>query len=79
MSQELQLITKIENDRKWLDENFKKYQNEYTDEFIAIKENKIIASDKEFNKLVETLKKKGENPALLLIKFIHRKGITLIW
>jgi len=78
MSQTMALLTRIENDNNWFGSNFDALQEDYEKKFIAIKDGKVIETDSNYQKLIERLEQKKENPALLLIKFIHEKGMAVI-
>lgn len=75
---ELEIITRVQNDNEWLNSHFDEMQQKYANKFIAIKDKKIIAEGSNFLKVLETLKIKKENPALILVEFIHEKGVTII-
>lgn len=78
MNQELELITRAQEDNEWLNSHFDEIQQKYEKKFIAIKDKRIIAEDSNFFKVLETLKNKKEDPALVLIEFIHERGVTVI-
>lgn len=78
MKMELELLKNMESDRKWLDSRIDSIRKMHTNEFVAVKEGEIIESDKNFQKLMGKLKKKGKDPSLLLIRFIPKKGVTFI-
>jgi hypothetical protein len=78
MSQELELLTRVENDRKWLDSQIESIREKHVNEFVAVKNSEIIASAKNLSELIRKLKGMKEDPSLLLIKFIPEKGVTLI-
>lgn len=78
MNQELEIITKAQEDNNWLNSHFDEIQEKYEKKFIAVKDKKIIAEGSNFFKVLETLKNKKEDPALVTIEFIHEKGVTVI-
>lgn len=78
MNQEFKLLVDMDNDAKWLHMNFEKIREKFENKFIAIKNRNVIAEGNEFEDVIKKLKKKKENPATVLIKFIHKKGTTII-
>ena len=78
MKQELQMLTKVETDNDWLQENYAKIQEKHEKEFVAVSDKEVIASDKNIEKVIEKVKKMGKNPAFVLIEFIPKKGLILI-
>lgn len=78
MKQELQMLTEMGTDNEWLQENYNEIQEEHEKQFVAISEKKVIASDKNIDKVVEKVKKIGKDPAFILIEFIPEKGVILI-
>lgn len=78
MNGELMLLTRTANDRKWLQANMEKLREKFEKQFVAIEEEKIIAVNKDLEKLVEEVKKQGKNPAIIIIEYIYEKGALLI-
>ncbi|MHA1222812.1 MAG: DUF5678 domain-containing protein [Candidatus Heimdallarchaeaceae archaeon] len=78
MENELQILNNIENDSKWLYSQYEKIRENFSEKFVAIKNNRVIEADKSMENLINKLEKKGEDPALILIKFIPKKGTVLI-
>jgi hypothetical protein len=78
-SQDLQLLKNFEEDSEWFHKNIERLrQYDLTERFVAIKNKKPIASDKNVDVLIDSLEKKGENPSMLFIEFVHPEGYTLI-
>ena len=78
MIQELQVITEAQNDNQWLQNNYKKIQEEYPNKFVAVANKKIIATGEKIETVVKTVKERGINPAMILIEFVPEKGLILI-
>ena len=79
IGQELQLLNDLENNGKWLNENYEKLQEEHPNEFVAIEKAKVIGSGKAVDKLVEELRSKKINVETILIEFVPRKGLKIIF
>ena len=79
MEQELKLLKRFEEDSEWFHKNIDKLRKEnFTGKFVAIKNSKPVASGEDFEKVLDELEKKGENPSYLFIEFVHPEGFTLI-
>lgn len=75
----IQDLQRIEKDSQWFAENTKSIQKKFEEEFIAIKDGKVIEDDKNFNKLLNKLKERGEDPSEIMIKFIHSKSKVILY
>ena len=79
MEQELVLLKRFEKDNEWFHKNTEKLQGEgFVGKFVAIKDSRLIASDKNVDVLIREIEKKGENPAFIVIEFVYPQGYTLI-
>ena len=77
--QELSLLKNFERDSKWFYENVDKLRKQgYTEKFVAIKNNKPIASGKDINLVIRKLDKQKENSSFLFIEFVHPEGYVLL-
>jgi hypothetical protein len=77
-SPELQLLNSFENDNTWLNSNYNELQKEHPNQFVAIDKEKVVGSNEKVEKLVETLKSKKIDTAVVLIEFIPQKGLKII-
>ena len=78
MDQELQMLERASIDNEWFQKNYEKLKTDFKNEFVAIKDKKIITHSKNFNTILKTLKEKGEDSAIVLIEFVTEKGIEVI-
>lgn len=78
MNQNLEIITKIENDSKWFEKNYEKLRKTDVNKFIAVENEKIIAKSEKLEDIIEKVEKKGKNPALILIRYVYEKGFKFI-
>ena len=78
MPEEMQLLIEAKNDENFLKENYGKLKEKYPDKFIAVKNGKVIAEGSDMDTIKIELKEKGEDPAIVTIEFIHRKGTVII-
>lgn len=78
MPDELQLLIEMKKDEEFLKENYSKLKEQYPDKFIAIKNGKVIAEGINMDIVQDKLKKIGEDPAIITIEFVHKKGTVVI-
>lgn len=78
MQSELQLLNNFESDNSWLNANYEKLQVEFSNEFVAISNGKVVGAEKSVEKLVQILKSKGIDMISVLIEFIPKKGLKII-
>lgn len=79
MEQEATLLRQFEKDSKWFYENIEKLRKEgFTGKFVAIKNSKTIASNKDIDIVIETLENEKENPAFTFIELVYPEGYTLL-
>lgn len=71
---ELQMLMKVSKDDDYFREHHTELQEKYTNEFVAVENGEVMDHNSSMKALVESLKSKQKNPALLLIKFVHEKG-----
>lgn len=74
----LGLLSKIEEDNKWLQQHYNELQEKYPNRFVAIHNKKVVATAKEMDEIIKTVKKEGLDPASMLIEPIPEKGLTFI-
>ena len=71
-------LDEFEDDSRWFYENQDKLK-EYSGKFVAIKGRKVIASDKDVNKIIKEVDKQGENPSYLVIEFVYPEGTVVLF
>lgn len=78
MNGELMLLTRATSDSKWLQEHIDEVRKDNENKFVAVEDGVVIDSNNSFEELNKSLKTKGKPPAMVLIRFIHKKGEVLI-
>jgi hypothetical protein len=79
MNQEIQLLKNFEQDSEWFYNNIGKLREQgFVGKFVAIKNLKPIASDKQIDKVIKEIDKQGENPSFVFIEFVHPQGYVLL-
>lgn len=77
--QEAKLLQRFEKDSGWFHKNIDVLRKEgFEEKFVAIKEGKPVASDKNLDIVIKAVEAKGENPAYIFIEFVHPRGFTLL-
>ncbi|MBU3912547.1 MAG: hypothetical protein KKB21_05355 [Nanoarchaeota archaeon] len=77
--QELQLLKGFERDSQWFHENVDKLREQnFTGKFVAIANEKPVASDRNIDIVIRNVEQEGKNPAYVFIEFVHPKGFTLL-
>jgi len=78
-AQELQLLKGFERDSQWFHENVDKLREQnFTGKFVAVANEKPLASDRNIDIVIKNVEKEGKNPAYVFIEFVHPKGFTLL-
>jgi len=75
---ELQSLLEFEKDNRWLHLNMSKLRREHADEFVAIKNEKIIDCSKDINDLFKKLEKRKEKPNEIVIEFVSKENLRLL-
>ena len=68
-----ELLT-FEADHVWVNENLETLIKQYPDQWIAVKDNKVIASDPELTGLISKL----PDPAHTCVEFITREPLEMV-
>jgi hypothetical protein len=76
--EELEILNRAEADSDWMYSHYEKIREEFPDMFIAVKDKSVLDADKSMDGLIAKLETRGENPAVLLTEFVHRKGVIPI-
>jgi ABC-type phosphate/phosphonate transport system ATPase subunit len=75
---EVQILKAMESDTEWINKHQDELTKKYSERFIAVKNGKVMAADKDFENLLKELGKKGISPAEAMIRFIFKKGYLFI-
>lgn len=77
--QEMKLLESFKKDSEWFHKNIDELRKRgFTGKFVAVKDEKPIASDKNIDIVIKTLEGKGQNPSFLFIEFVYPEGYTLL-
>jgi len=78
MNDTIKYILELEKEGEWLQSKYNELRYKFGDQFVAVKDEKIIANGKDIKNVIEKVKKAGEDPALTLIEFIFKNKVELI-
>lgn len=79
MDNELQLITSMEKNDAFARKNYAELQKRYANEYVAIDKGKIIGHDSKLKALSDLLNSKGIELTTVLVQFIPRKGVDILF
>ncbi len=63
----------------YISKNYGYIQENFPDLYIAVEDGKVIASSKDFNRLMDKLKKMNKDPKLVVIEFIPHSGQIVLY
>jgi hypothetical protein len=69
----------LENGSLFISSNFRKLQEQFADQYIAIEDNKVLANSSSFDKLTKELLSKNKQLNNVIIEFVPRKGIIVLY
>jgi hypothetical protein len=75
---ELQELIQVQNDTKYLIKFYDKLKSQYENQYVAIKDGKIIANNKTIDGILKYLEAKKIDSAKVLIEFLTPKDMLLI-
>jgi len=76
---ELQLITRMEENEAFIRKKYTELQKLYPDEYVAVNNGKVIAHSKNAKSLSGVLKSNGVELATVLVRFIPKKGVEIMF
>ncbi len=68
-----ELLT-FESDHIWISKNIEKLLDRYSEQWIAVKDRRVIASDFDIERLISKLR----DPAYTCIEFITRESLEMV-
>ena len=77
--EEIQLMEELGKNDALVRSNFKRYREEYANQYIAVDNAKVIAHNASLQKLREFLAEKKQETITTLIEFIPKKGVEILF
>ena len=72
------LLEKFESNGMWLNEHYDEIYRKYRNEFVAVKDRRIIAHNSDFEALLKELKAMKIDLREVLVEYISEKGYEII-
>ncbi len=76
--EERRLLEEIDNDARWLNDNYEKYHKRYEGKLVAVKGKKIIASGSDAEELSIRIEALGEDPRWTFFASFPPKDLVFI-
>jgi ABC-type enterochelin transport system ATPase subunit len=70
VSQVMQLLNETDMDLVWFKDNIEDIKEHYSDKFVAIKNGKILAAEKDMDNLMKTISKNKIRTEEILVQFV---------
>jgi len=79
MSSVVAVLSKYEENAKWISKHYEELKKKYRDEWIAVLNEVVVDHDRELSKLVERLRRKYlKNYNEIAVEYVTAKEIELI-
>lgn len=73
-----EVLKHTERSNTWIREHYQELKANHEGEVFAVRDEKLVATNKNVVALMEDVKKKGEDPLFLVVGSVPRKGVTFI-
>lgn len=77
-AQILKNLHNFNKDSDWISDNLDELRKEYADQYIAVRDSKVIDHDAELHKLLQRLREKNIDPGEIPVDFISKEPKRLI-
>ncbi len=75
----VELISKTEENSKWLDANYERLTEKYNERWVAVLDRSVIDFDGDLRKLVARLRKKlGERYPEVAIEYVTKEPVNMV-
>jgi hypothetical protein len=78
-AEEIQELQELRKDGEYLKGSYNRLKTQFENQYIAIKNQKVIGHNTDLNQLITSIKAKGLDPASILIEFLHPRDIVLVF
>jgi len=75
---DFQELLNVQKDAEYLKKSYDSLKKNYENQYIAIKDGKVVAHNKSIDIILKLLKNKKINPSNVLIEFLHPTDMVLI-
>jgi len=77
-AEEVQGLQELCKDSEFLRSAYDRLKIQFENQYIAIKNQKVIDHDRDLNQLIKSIRAKNLDPASILIEFLHPRDMVLI-
>jgi hypothetical protein len=77
-AEEVQGLQELCKDSEFLRTSYDRLKAQFENQYIAIKNQKVIDHNTDIDKLINSIRAKNLNPASILIEFLHPRDMVLI-
>lgn len=75
---ELQVLESYIEDSRWLMENYDDIKKDYAEKYVAVKDNQVIETDENANRLLDKLRATNADICSVLVEFIPPEDLTVV-
>lgn len=75
---DFQMLLNAQKDVQYLKKSHDSLKKNYENQYVAIKDGKVVAHNKNIDAILKLLKNKKINPSSVLIEFLHPTDMVLI-
>ena len=75
---DFQELLNVQKDAEFLKKSYDSLKKNYENQYVAIKDGKVVAHNKNIDIILKLLKYKKINPSTVLIEFLHPTDMVLI-
>lgn len=79
MSDELEILNDYKKDARYFHANLTEYKKKYGGNYVAVFREKLIAVNSDLRQLIKEIKKHEIDPSFVLIEFVTKPGVTIIF
>jgi hypothetical protein len=77
-TEEVQRLQELCKDSEFLRISYDRLKTQFENQYIAIKNQKVIDNNKDINQLIKSIRAKKLDPSSILIEFLHPRDMVLI-
>jgi hypothetical protein len=75
----LQLLKLMDRNTAFFNREYEQFKSKYPNQYIAIDKGRVIARDKDYQKLRKSLENKKIDLATVLMKYVPEKGVAILY
>jgi septum formation topological specificity factor MinE len=75
----LQLLKLMDRNTSFFNRAYERFKSRYPNEYIAIDKGRVIAHDRDYQKLRKSLEDQKIDLTTVLMKYVPEKGVTILY